>query len=247
MTLHRAFVSTNLLDSASIGTAFDLSEDVAHRLIKILRLTTDEQVELFDGKGVLVRGRLVALGKSQILVETIERKSIQGVRLTLVQALVKQDKLEEVVQHGTELGVHQFIFFSAQRSIVKVTERTSSQFQRLEKIAIDASRQCERSDVPDVIGPLTFEKLLTQIVKPKILVFLGEPREAISLAKVLSEADQSEVDEVILIVGPEGGLDDSEIHALLRIGAKAVRYAPYVLRTQTAGLVGMSIIQSFFK
>jgi 16S rRNA (uracil1498-N3)-methyltransferase len=171
----------------------------------------------------------------------------QGPSLTLVQALVKQDKLEEIVQHNTELGVHRFVLFAATRSVVKVTDRTRAQVERLSRIALDAARQCERSDVPTIEGPVVVSHLMPILAQEDGLVLIGEPREKNHLFDVLSNADVAGLKNVVLIVGPEGGLDDNETLSFTAKGAVPVQYARHVLRTQTAGLVGMSIIQSFFR
>lgn len=247
MTLHRAYISETYLVSAVVGSAIVLPKDVSHRLLNILRIPLGVQVELFDGRGTLVRGCLNSKESSLFLVSEIEIKKNTSVTLTLIQAMTKQDKLEAIVQPLTELGIDRFIFFNAKRSITKTTDRTAKQMERLERIAIDAARQSERSEVPLLTGPINFEELVPLLQNAKSLILVGEPRVSSSLSGVMSNMDVSQFDEVVLIIGPEGGLHETEMSVLKSVGAIPVAYAPHVLRTQTAGLVGMSIIQSFVR
>jgi 16S rRNA (uracil1498-N3)-methyltransferase len=245
MTLHRAFVAPEWLISATLNSSIDLPDDVFHRLSKVVRVSKDEVVELFDGKGLCVRGRLVSSQSPRFQIESIEQKAVGGAKLTLVQALVAPAKLEAIVQDSTELGISQFLLFAAKNSVTKITKRTSDQIARLQRIAIDAARQCERPDVPLISGPVGLAEMLLQLKERGALLLVGDPRVQTRLIDTLADRDLDQ--EIMLVVGPEGGLDDEELRALTQIGAKSVSYAPYVLRTETAGLVGLSIIQSLVR
>jgi 16S rRNA (uracil1498-N3)-methyltransferase len=235
MTIHRAYVPPKWLSEATPNSLINLPDDVVHRLCKVVRVTKDEVVELFDGEGLCVQGHVMG---TQFQIAKLERRSKSGARITLAQALVATNKLELIVQHATELGVDGMVLFVAQNSVTKITKRTHDQVSRLQRIATDAARQCERADIPEIDGPLDFNDLIGVLTGKTILV--GDPREQIRLVDVIDKGAQ----EIVLVVGPEGGLSPAEINALTRIGGKTVRYGPYVLRTETAGLVGLSIIQS---
>lgn len=243
MTLHRAYVSAEILAKAQIGQSIELPTVATHRLKQVVRVSPDEVVELFDGAGMLVRGTLEESGSFRV--QTITRAQKVGPKLLLAQAMVNQSKLEEIVENVTQLGADGFILFMAAHSIAKLTIRTKDQVERLRRIATDSARQSERSDIPEVSDPVSFTELVANLKKSHATIFVGEPRESLRLTDALREIDSSR--DIILVVGPEGGLSDAELVHLQAIGAKTIRYAPHVLRTQTAGLVGLSIIQSYVR
>lgn len=242
MTLHRAFVATKWLEQAQANSEINLPSDVVHRLYKVVRVSKDELVELFDGQGLCVLGHVVSANAPHFRVESIEKRPQVGPRLILAQALVSQKKLEEIVQHCTEISADQFILFSARNSIAKVTNRNADQVERLNRIAVDAARQSERAEVPKVTGPFSFTELVSLLKAQDCVVLVGEPREKTRLVDVLLTIPKNQ--DIALVIGPEGGLTDDELKSLSDIGARSVCYAPHVLRTETAGLVGLSIIQS---
>lgn len=236
MTLHRAYVPTEILANAQIGQSLELPAEVTHRLKHVVRVSPNEVVELFDGAGLLVQA------DGNFRVQSVTREQKIGPRLLLAQAMLNKSKLEEIVENVTQLGADGFIFFMATHSVAKSTNRTKDQVERLRRIATDAARQSERSDIPTLSEPMSFAQLITNLKEANAAIFVGEPRESSRLGDALKDADSSQ--DVILVIGPEGGLSETELAQLKSIGAKIVRYAPYVLRTQTAGLVGLSIIQS---
>jgi len=238
MSMHRAFVGPQILQNAKEKELLELPFEVAHRLLDVVRVKQGEHVELFDGQGLLVRGTVET--RSSFHVQSVEKSHKTGPKLILAQAMVNQSKLEAIIQDATELGVESIILFSAAHSVAKVTDRIANQIERLQRIATDATRQCERSDIPGIFGPLNFAELIARISKSNS--FAGDARAALKLTDALKAADASL--DSILIIGPEGGLSRSELDQLKSAGAQIVRYAPHVLRTETAGLVGLSIIQS---
>ncbi len=238
MTIHRAFVGPQILQTAKEKELLELPSEVAHRLLDVVRVKPDEIVELFDGQGLLVRGTVES--RSSVRVQSINKAHKSEPKLILAQAMVNQSKLEAIVQDATELGVDSIILFSAAHSVAKVTDRTANQIERLQRIATDAARQCERADIPHLQGPLSFAELISRLTNTNS--YAGDARADEKLADALNVADAS-LDST-LVVGPEGGLSNSELAQLKNAGAQIVRYSPHVLRTETAGVVGLSIIQS---
>lgn len=235
MTLHRAHVPAKWLAHSKPHSQLALPQEVLHRLTAVVRVSSGELVELFDGEGLCVRGYVRG---DRFEVESVEKKSKSGPRMVLAQALVARGKLEDIVQQATQIGADKIVLFTSKNCVTKITERSDEQIERLRRIAVDATRQCERADTPEIAGPIRFADLVASVQTTK--AFVGDPREQTHL---LGQID-SDAQEITLIVGPEGGLDLVELAALKQAGAKAVRYAPYVLRTEIAGLVGLSIIQS---
>ncbi|MEI6789753.1 MAG: RsmE family RNA methyltransferase [Myxococcaceae bacterium] len=224
--MHRAFVESHLLDQQT------LDPQTLKRFKRVLRLADGELVELFDGTGRVIRGVLKSNTLTDIQILQIAPK---GPVIQLYQALVSMDKLEEITQHATELGVSEIILFKSERSQVDFKDKITAKLERLTKIAQDASRQCGRSDVPGVrFGNLT---------PGPDLCFLTTPTAKQSLLSLLPSPVAGEGPGVRVLIGPEGGFSPQEIEKFKAAGAIEVSLAPYVLRTETAGLAALAQIQ----
>lgn len=227
MTQHRSFVLPSTL--REIISSLLLDRETAHRFKSILRLRSGDNVELFDGEGCVVSGVLqidkdVSLSDVQVLTHQSE-----PFNLSIVQAIVKMEKLEQIVQRCTELGVSEFILFDAERSTISFKDKMDSKIERLTRIAQDASRQSERVFVPRI-----------RVAKLSDLdgaVFVGDPDAQTSLVSCLQNHSHLSV-----VIGPEGGLSPGEMLQLQSRGATPVKWAKHILRTETAGMAVAAVI-----
>jgi 16S rRNA (uracil1498-N3)-methyltransferase len=256
--VRRAHVDPISLAAARPGERFALPDDAARRLARVLRLDDGAPIELFDGAGLLVRGAFAP--PDGVRVEQVLRAEDALPPLILAQAVVATDKLELVVQKGTELGASAFWLFAADRSQVRLDgDRAEKRRARLGRIAEDAARQCGRGRVPQVEGPLSLRPLCERVtafcatghvaavgavdaVAPLSTVWRGPfgPNGTDERAPAAEPPRLSSHRGLLLVVGPEGGLTPDEIGALQAAGAQAVSLGPHVLRTETAGLVGLA-------
>lgn len=231
--MHRAFLEPSLLDSAQAGQNFELNPETYKRFSRVLRLQDGATVELFDGTGRVLTGVLSQKFLKNIQIMHIKPK---GPRITLYQAMVSMDKLEQITQHSTELGVSEIILFKAERSQIDFKDKMTAKLERLTRIAQDASRQCGRADVPGVI----FEKSLGCATEDPLFIALpGVSSVIASLAKQSST-------HLSILIGPEGGFSPAEIERFKSQGAQEISLAPYVLRTETASLAALAQIQGAF-
>ena len=197
------------------------------KFTKVLRLADGDEVGILPNDGSLIRARLSgkhALPQEQVVLATETSK-----RLTLIQALPKGDKPESIVQMGTELGVSSFIFFPSDRSIVRwEPDKREQKLRRLSIVAREAAEQSYRGRVPVV----TF------------LPSLEASFAAFPAALALSESENelkrlpSDLMELALIVGPEGGWSPAELQL---IGDRAITLGPRVLRTEHAGTAAAAV------
>ncbi|WP_338035419.1 16S rRNA (uracil(1498)-N(3))-methyltransferase [Halobacillus ihumii] len=165
------------------------------------------------------------------------------VRVTIVQSLGKGDKLEQVVQKGTELGAYDFIPFEAERSVAKWdAKKAKKKVSRLEKIAKEASEQSERSSIPEISDVMAMTALIKKSHQydVKLIAHEEEARSGNhhSLADQLQRVTRGK--RVIVVFGPEGGFTSEEAEQLLSADFHPVRLGPRILRMETAPLYFLS-------
>jgi 16S rRNA (uracil1498-N3)-methyltransferase len=200
----------------------------------VRRLRVGEPVDLVDGTGTRVTGTVRATTKDTLTVTVADRTTEPSPtpRITLVQALAKGDRGELAVELATEVGVDAVVAWSAARCVVRWDgERGEKALQRWRSTAREAAKQARRSWFPEVTGPLT----TAQVAQLGGQLLVLHEAAATALSEVELGAD------VVIVVGPEGGISSEELEAL---GGTAVRLGPSVLRTSTAGAAAAAVVSS---
>ncbi len=217
-------------------------EEFTH-LKKVLRLEIGSPVILLDGKGFELTGVIEEFGKDSAWVSvssSSERVGESRTAVTLLQALVKGDKPELIVQKATELGVARIVFYTNERTVPSPdVEKVAGKLERLRRIAVEAVKQCERTVVPslDMVG---YDEALGLCGEDRgIILYEGEARN--SLKKSLSFL--SPETGVCLLVGPEGGFTDDEVDRAVAVGFKKAGLGRRVLRSETAAIAALAIVQ----
>lgn len=218
----------------------ELPESVAHHAVRVLRLGDGDPLVLFDGAGGEVEARLVLRGRTAFaaLGGYREPQRESPLRLVLVQALATGDKMDWIVQKAVELGVSAIQPIQAERSVLRLAgERADKRRAHWQQVAVSACEQSGRNRVPEVAAPLPLAQ------------WLG--RESAAVRYVLAPGGESVLGagpaptvEVHLMIGPEGGWTESELAACRADGCIAVGLGPRVLRTETAGLAAISVLQA---
>lgn len=239
--MRRAHVHGGILDGVHEGRVA-LPADAAHRFFRVLRLEPGTVVEVFDGAGRVARGKLEPPG-SLVEIE-IEQASDRLPPLVVAQAVTKTDKLELVVQKGTELGASRFVLVDCARSQVHLGDRAEKRRDRLARVAEDAARQCGRVSVPTIEGPIDVRRLCEQVRAFPGVAVVGLVTAQAPLSEALAAAPARTAQGVLVVVGPEGGLEEREARALEEAGAVPVRLGVHVLRTETAALVALAAAQA---
>lgn len=250
MRVRRAFIDDDRLAGVSVGDVVALSLDAAHRLTTVLRLQDGALVELFDGEGRVVIGQLRGDG----LVVTHQRAVEDALPpLVVLQGITKADKLELVVQKATELGASRVVLFGAARSQVKLggkgddDDRADRKLVRFERIAHDAARQCGRSRPPTIEAAkdsAAAAAIAATIVNDGGLGVAGVVDADGTLSQLLDDHRARLAHGVVVVVGPEGGLSPTEQEAFTRAGVTSVRWSRFVLRTETAALAALAVVQA---
>ena len=231
--MYRAFVQPGFLDAAQNGQELILDSETAKRFTRVLRLEPGTEVELLDGTGRIVTGVLDQKILKNIQILHIKPK---GPVIKLYQALVSMDKLEQITQHSTELGVAEIILFKSERSQIDFKDKMASKLERLTRIAQDASRQCGRADVPVITG---VKSVLASLFQREEQILICTPGAS-------SPFEKGGFRGISVLIGPEGGFSPTEIQAFKSQGAQEISLAPYVLRTETASLAALAQIQGAF-
>lgn len=202
----------------------------AHHLRDVLRIRPNDAVEAFDGRGNQARGVVTAVSHDGVQLRLEEPRPTTAeapLRLTLAVALLKGDKLTDVVRPATEIGVVAFRLFVSTNC--EARELSAVRLERLRRVAQEAARQSGRAVVPSVQPPVPFQALGLEG-----LVVVGDPASTTSLARLTGSQPWRAASDVSVVTGPEGGLTDAEVESLVAAGATAVSLGPRVLRADTA-------------
>jgi 16S rRNA (uracil1498-N3)-methyltransferase len=230
------------------GERMDLDKEDTRRMMKVLRLRRGKKVLLFNAQGVEAEAEItdVMSGHARLRIlnaEPVRRES--PLRIHLVQALPKIDKMAWLIQKATELGVCEVAILLTQRCVPRwIQQREGARLARWRKIALEAARQSGRTEVPEVCEPRKLGEFCQYAASQGGLkLLLKEAGPANGLREVLR---CSSAKEIWLVVGPEGGLEEAEAGQLKQAGFQPVRVGPRILRTETAGIALLAVIQYQF-
>ena len=224
------------------GPVVTLTGTEGHHAAVVRRLRVGERADVTDGAGILAVGVVTSVGKDSV---TLDVRALHTVpppepRLAVAQALPKGDRGELAVELMTEVGVDAIIPWAAERSITRwQAERGEKALGKWRSTAREAAKQSRRPWLPEVTELATTAALAKRAAAAACAVVL----EADALSK-LQELPLPERGEVLLVVGPEGGISPAERAALREAGAIEARLGPTVLRTSTAGAAAAAILLS---
>lgn len=225
-----------------------IGDDVKH-IYKVLRISEGEKVTLNNCEGVEYLGKVMSVSKQEVLVKILEKLEVNNesdIKIYLFQGLPKSQKMDLIVQKGTELGITEFIPVITHRVDVKL-KGEFKKIDRLKKIALEAAKQSKRSIIPNVLEPIEFEEVLDKIKSLDLLIVPYENANNFGIKTLMNELRiENMVDDIKnvgIFVGPEGGIEESEVERLKDKGARIVTLGKRILRTETAGFVAASLIQ----
>jgi len=223
MTLHRFFVPLE----ATVDDRVTLPATVERQVRGVLRMVDGDRIVVLPGDGTQALCRLE--GDRCVVEERSVAATEARHRLTIVQALLKGDAIEEVVQHATELGVAAFRLVVTERSVAR--DMSAHKLKRLRTIAREAAEQSERGIVPSIAPPTG---LAAALVPRSVLLY--ERHDGVGLARL----DAPET----LIIGPEGGFSRAELASATSAGVRIAGLGPRILRSQTVAVAAAAVILS---
>lgn len=208
----------------------------------VRRLRVGEAVDVVDGRGTRASCTVTVVGRDTVELDVVSHTSEAppAPRLVLVQALAKGERGELAVELATEVGVDEVVPWSAQRSIVTwAGERGDKALARWRSTALEAAKQSRRARLPDVTAPHTTAEVAGRLRAASAGLVLHE-----GASEPLAAQNLPAVGEVVLVVGPEGGITDDEVAVFVAAGAAAVRLGASVLRTSTAGAAAAAVVSA---
>jgi 16S rRNA (uracil1498-N3)-methyltransferase len=216
--------------------------DRLHYVVRVLRLRAGDVLEVFDGTGHAFDARVETLTETSATLKLGAPRALAAMReVVVVQGLPKGDKLELVLQKGTELGASGFVPAACERSVVKLDGKEESKRARWQRIVEEAARQSGRADVPTVHAPAALLKAIEPLLGTHALLVLDEEERALPLSQAVAALEPTR--PLALIIGPEGGLSRTEVTALTGKGARPVTLGRLVLRTETAALAALTVVR----
>ncbi len=226
--------------------------DDAKHISRVMRMKIGDEIICSDGENTTVRCEIIDLSDHVVakVIELISSETELPVKVTIAQALPKADKLEYVVQKGTELGATAFIPFAATRSVVKWDEKKANRkVDRLRKIAKEAAEQSWREKIPEILNVHSFSELKETFSNYHAVIVASEEaakqKETSKFRATLSTIKDG--DSLLIIVGPEGGWTKEEAETLREEGAILCGFGPRILRTETAALYALAAISYHFE
>ncbi|MBM4221517.1 MAG: 16S rRNA (uracil(1498)-N(3))-methyltransferase [Gammaproteobacteria bacterium] len=223
------------------GATLVLAESATTHITRVLRLGAGDPIILFDGTGIDYAATIVAPARKGVTVlvgagEAVDRES--PLQLSLLQGISRGPRMDLVVQKATELGVSLIQPILTERSVVRLdAERSTARLQHWHNIVISACEQCGRSVLPEVREPVDLVAAVAGLAAGTP-GFMLDPDGDTALDQLRPGSRQ-----IALAIGPEGGFTESERVALTRAGFGRLRLGPRILRTETAPLAALSILQ----
>ena len=223
-----------------------LPREEAEHLTRVLRLGPGDTVAIFDGRGQEFLAKVIAAERRDVRVQVLSRVEPAmeaAVPLTLVQAVLKADKMDDIVRDAVMLGVAAVQPIVTARTEVTVAALVrGGRVDRWKRVAIASVKQSRRAVVPDIRGPLTFESWLDEPQATATLM-LVEPGASIQAEPLSNVREQKTPSDAAIVVGPEGGWTDAEWSAARQHGVRLVTLGHRTLRADAVPVAAISVLQ----
>lgn len=236
------YVKNNQVNSETISIVGD---DVKH-IRNVLRHKVDDELEICDESGLRYLTKIREFLENEILLEILEqsdKNTEMPVKIDLYQGLPKSDKMDLIVQKTTELGVSTVIPVITERVIVKLEKgNETKKIERWNKIAAEAAKQSGRQLIPVVENVVNLEKIVEKLSKYDIVIMPFECEKDSTLKNILKNV-KNKIENIAVVIGPEGGFSEKDIATLEKSSNVAkVSLGKRILRTETAGLATIAML-----
>jgi 16S rRNA (uracil1498-N3)-methyltransferase len=238
MEVRRIFV-----DKLKMKNGLALLAGPPHKYVtQVLRKGVGDRIDLLDGKGYLYRCTINGVRSKELLlqvVDVIHNPEEKRPRVTLCISPIKGPRMDWLVEKVTELGVDRIVPTLFKRTIIKIDEKERSKTERWKRIAIEASRQCGRFTIPEFGEPTPLRGILPFVETSTHRWVLYEREKDVPASNLIGSYREGEIS---IVIGPEGGIEESEISWLEERGFVACTLGETIFRTETTPLVVLSII-----
>lgn len=219
----------------------------ARHISKVLRMGKGDRVLIFDGSGMEYEAEIIGSGPEGVtlkIIRSFKCRKESKLQITVAQALLKDRKMDGLIRQLTELGISRWIPFPSKRSVPTPSgKRMGKRYERWEKIAREAVKQCERGKIPEITVVDNLDRVLSMGTNSdeKLIFYENEPGFLTSLNK----GTQSPLN-IMIIIGPEGGFESGEIDRARKKGFIPIGMGPRILRAETATISACTLVQYVF-
>lgn len=221
------------------------NDDEAHHLIHVLRVKPGQPVEVFDGAGRSAQAEIEVIQKHRVELRMVQQREHPRppVAITLIQAVPREQKMDLVIQKAVELGASGIIPVITRHSLVRLDKHGGdAKHDRWDKIAVNAAKQCGTYWLPEIAPVQTLDALLKNLPPFDLLLACSLESDAAPLKEILRAPRAQTPKSIAFLVGPEGDLNQDERNAVRRAGARPVTLGALTLRTETASIYALSVL-----
>ena len=223
-------------------------DDVGH-IVKVMRSSIGDSLICCDPKGSCYLAKIKQIEKEKVLCQIVEplvEDRELPISVTIAQGLPKGDKMDLVIQKGTELGAHAFVPFTSSRTVVQLDQKKEQKrLERWSKIAKEAAEQSHRKRLPSISPVYSWRELLNLGQNFDLSLIAYENEHTTSLFEKITGLPKDK--NILLAVGPEGGFSEKEVEEAASHGFQSVMLGKRILRTETAALYGLSCLSFYFE
>ena len=236
--MHRFYHSNPL----GLNQIITLDEFASHHALRVMRVKVDDFLVLFNGDGFEYRGRVSDINKKTINVEILSKEknnSESPININLFQSISSNEKMDMVIQKATELGLSSIQPIFTSRSTIKLSmDRTKKRLIHWKQVSISACEQSGRSKIPTIRSPIGFDQI-SEGIKTNSLNLLLHPDNLEESSNLPNEYSG----DINVFIGPEGGFSQDEVLLLKKQNCINIQLGPRILRTETAPLAIIAILQ----
>lgn len=249
MSLHRFFTTAALPSSATDSWVLPLTQRDLRHLLLVLRLESGDHVMLADPSGLVAEAEIRDVSGARVTAD-VGSPAAPGPRphVALAQGLARRERMELAIQKATELGVAEIVPVAFARSVVKLAEeKAGKRTERWRRIAEEAAKQSQRAEIPLVREPVDLAGLLEFTADYDVVLVpwertVGAATPLPGIGEALEAAEATASSSVLVVIGPEGGLEPGEVSAMIQAaGAIPVGLGDTILRTETASVVAVAL------
>ena len=240
---HRFFAPPAQISASRI--TLDASE--SHHLVRVLRLGVGTRVRVFDGAAREYECEVASAQKGAVelsVLEEITTRVESPLRIVLAQALIKGDKFDWIIQKSTELGVTRVTPLATEHGDVhRIEGRAAQRLTRWQRISLEALKQCGRRRLVEIGEPMSWSDYCSRDESALRLFFCERGGRGIDRVAI---GHSTPLESVSIAIGPEGGWSEQEINFAVEHGFVPVLVGPRILRTETAAVVAVALVQYLF-
>jgi 16S rRNA (uracil1498-N3)-methyltransferase len=228
------------------GSRYKLADEDRKYVGSVLRLAEGDPILLFNGSGREGEGIIDHLNDKEVSVKILRAWPVspKKMAITLAQSLPKSGKMDFILQKATELGIHRIIPFVSRRSVPKLDrDKAAAKQSRWQKIVMEAARQCRSAHIPEVNPVVSFAEMLEQAPEGSLRIIFWEEETVADIKGLLGHDRTEKGNACFIVVGPEGGFTADEVMTAKDMGFLPASLGRHILKTDTAALTVITIIQ----